>query len=218
MSNAFSTINAARAIRERHPDATPSTAHVAIAMATFANGRSGASIRPGVANLAALTGLHPDTVQCAIQWLVARGELRRDKPGHRGSAACFTWVGGMQGSDTPPIERKEGSELANARVSHPSHQPNQQEPSGALPGTPSGVEGHEAPHPQDSTQEDQVDAEQLEKYWADMRALRGTPEPEPAPEGGSRCIVCDEATPEFHSVCERHENDTAAIERAWAKA
>jgi hypothetical protein len=130
MSNAFSTINAARAVRERHPDARPSTVHVAITMATFANGRTGTSIRPGVANLATLTGLHPDTVQGAIQWLVARGELRRDKAGHRGSAACFTWVGGMHGSETPAIERKDGSEPANGRVSRPYHLPNQQDPSG----------------------------------------------------------------------------------------
>jgi hypothetical protein len=132
MSNAFSTINAALSLHERHPDAPPSVRHVGLAMATFANGKTGTSIRPGVARLVSLTGLHSDTVQDAVEWLVERGELRRDKRGHRRSAACFTWIGGMRGSDTPAIDGMQGSHTANAGVSHPHHLPNQH---------PSGLEG-----------------------------------------------------------------------------
>jgi hypothetical protein len=136
--HAFATIRAARTLRERHPDAPPSAAHVALAMATYANGRTGTSIRPGVANLVEDTGLHPDTVQRAIQWLVRREELRRDKAGHRGSAACFTWVGGMGGPDT--FGAKHGADAAKARATDPTHQPNQPHPSGppAPPGGPPG--------------------------------------------------------------------------------
>jgi hypothetical protein len=102
--NAFATIDAARSLRQRHPDVKPSVYTVALVLSSFADGKTGRSIRPGVGRLVELTGFHSDTVQDAIEWLVARGELRRDKKGFRGSAACFTWVGGMEGSHTPAIE------------------------------------------------------------------------------------------------------------------
>ena len=124
MNNAFSTINAAKKLKERHPDAPASVAFIGLVMATFANGKTGTGIRPGVERLAELTGYHTDTVQDAIEWLVARGELRRDKKGYRGSAACFTWVGGMQGPHTPAIRGMQGSHTPNAGVSDPSHLPN----------------------------------------------------------------------------------------------
>lgn len=130
MSNAFDTIKAARALRERHPDAAPSAVNVGLVMATFANGRSGTSIRPGHELIAEITGLHLDTVRDAIRWLKDRGELREDKAGHRGSAACYTWLGGMVGSDTPPLEGMVGSHTGNDGVSHPTHQPDHLLPSG----------------------------------------------------------------------------------------
>lgn len=139
-TNTFATIRAARSLLERHPGAPTSAVHVALVMATFANGRTGTSIRPGEAAVASLTGLHPDTVKRAISWLVEHGELRRDKPGFRGSAACFTYVGGMQGPDAPAIDGMQGSHAGNAGVSGPSHQPNQPTPSG-----PEGPRGDGAP-------------------------------------------------------------------------
>lgn len=89
----FATIRRARALRERHPDAPPSVCAVALLLGTYADGRTGAMIRPGFARVAEETGLHVDTVRDAIRWLEAKGELRRDKEGHRGSAACFTYLG-----------------------------------------------------------------------------------------------------------------------------
>ena len=90
--NAFATIRRARSLKERHPDAPPSVALVALVMATYADGRTGTSIRPGYERVAEQTGLYIGTVKDAVRWLEARGELRRDKEGHRGSAACFTFL------------------------------------------------------------------------------------------------------------------------------
>jgi hypothetical protein len=141
--NAFTTIQRARSLRTRHPEARPSVCHVALVMATYANGKTGASIRPGVARLVESTGLHRDTVQDAIEWLVKHDELRRDKPGHRGSAACFTYVGGKVESDTPPFEGMEGRHTGNAGVSDPyTNQINQPPP--GLPGPPGVAEAGES--------------------------------------------------------------------------
>jgi hypothetical protein len=101
--------------------------HVALVLATFANGKTGTSIRPGHELVAERTGFHLDTVRDAIRWLKERGELREDKPGHRGSAACYTWLGGMVGADTPPIDGKVGSHAAKGGVSHPTHLPDHED-------------------------------------------------------------------------------------------
>lgn len=104
----YTTIRKARTLRERHPDASASIAHVALVMATFANGPSGTMIRPTLKTVADLTGLHHKTVQDAVKWLEEQGELRRDKQGWRGSAACFTYVGGSDtGSDAADSSQPE---------------------------------------------------------------------------------------------------------------
>lgn len=113
--NAYTTMQAARALRERQPEASPSHVTIALALASFADGPTGTSIRPGYARLAEVTGLHRDTVKDGVRWLVERGELRRDKTGWRGSAACVTWLGGMGGSDTTPSDVKGGSQAAIGR-------------------------------------------------------------------------------------------------------
>ncbi len=134
-TDAFATIRRARSLLGRHPDAPPSVAHVALVMATFANGRTGTSIRPGYGRVAELTGLHPQTVKRAVKWLVAHQELRRDKAAHPGSTACFTWVGGMEVPETPPIMGV--PEVADGGASRTTHQPNQPSPS-SPPGSQAG--------------------------------------------------------------------------------
>lgn len=135
--NAYTTMRAARTLRERHADASPSHVAVALAMATFADGATGTMIRPGYRRVADITGLHADTVRRAIGWLVERGELRRDKDAWRGSAACFTWVGGMVGSDTPPLDGKVGPQTRNGGALDPTHLSHPSGPSG-LPGPQAG--------------------------------------------------------------------------------
>jgi hypothetical protein len=143
--NAYTTMHRARGLRERHPDATPTHALVALTLATFADGPTGTSIRPGYERVAELTGLHVDTVRRAIYWLVARDELRRDKPAWRGSAACFTYTGGMVGSDAPPFRGKVGAGIGNGGADDPTHQSHPSDSSG-LPGLRSSS-GDEARHP-----------------------------------------------------------------------
>jgi hypothetical protein len=137
-TDAFAAVRAARALRERHPDAPPGTVLVALALATYANGRTGTSIRPGYARVAAITGLHPQTVKRAVAWLVARQELRRDKAAHPGSAACFTWVGGMEVPGAPTSEGTGVPGVPDSGVQGTPHQPNQPSPtspSGSRAGT-----------------------------------------------------------------------------------
>jgi hypothetical protein len=131
--NAYTTVQRARSLRERQPDASPSHVAIAVIMATFADGPTGSMIRPGYARVASLTGLHADTVRRAIHWLVERGELRRDKDAWRGSAACFTYTGGAPvkvGPDTPPFDGKAGPETRNGGASHHTHPSHPLEPSG----------------------------------------------------------------------------------------
>jgi hypothetical protein len=120
--NAYTTMQAARSLRERHADASPSHVAVALALATFADGPTGAMIRPGAERIARMTGLNIQTVYRRVRWLVQRGELRRDKHAWRVSAACYTWVGGM----VVPESRNAGA----SRTTHQSH-PSQQS---GLPG------------------------------------------------------------------------------------
>ena len=65
-TDALATIRAARALRERHPDAPPSVAAVALVLASFANGSTGTSIRPGFGRVADCTGLNVQTVKRAV--------------------------------------------------------------------------------------------------------------------------------------------------------
>jgi len=141
-TDAFRTIRAARALTERHPDAPTSVATVALTLATFANGRTGTSIRPGFDRVAAITGLHEQTVKRAVAWLVERGELRRDNTARPGSAACFTWLGGMVVPETPPSDGMVVPDVPNGGASHTPHQPNQPTPSGL-----EGPRGGEASQP-----------------------------------------------------------------------
>ncbi len=133
MSTRPTTMNAARALRTRQPDAQPSTVLVAMALASFGNYRTGTGIRPGLARVEEITGLHHETVSLAVKWLEDRGELRRDKEARRGSAAFFTWLGGM-GSDEPtPLEPMGSDEPPmGSDDTHPIRQTSQQ--IGALAG------------------------------------------------------------------------------------
>lgn len=91
--DAFSTIRHARALRDRHPDAPRTAAHILLLLATYANGRTGSSIRPGHALIGQHTGLGRNAVRLALRWLEAHGELRCDKRGHNGSAAHYSILG-----------------------------------------------------------------------------------------------------------------------------
>ena len=141
--HAFDTIRAVRGLPQRHPDAAPSVVLVAYAMASYADGATGTNIRPGVARLASDTGLHARTVEYAIAWLVDRGEIRRDKAGHRGSAACFSWIGGMgKAEESPqaipmPAKRKPAGSMQKATVIPADHQPDQPSLSAYAPSSPS---------------------------------------------------------------------------------
>jgi hypothetical protein len=140
--DAFATIRRARSLRERHPDAPLSVIAIAQNLATYADGRTGTNIRPGHERIAEQTGLHSNTVRLGIRWLEDRGEIRCDKPGHRGSAACYTFLGI---GDTPASDGGNGdtpaSEWDNPASRAPTNQTSQH-PSG-LPGP----RGGEAPHP-----------------------------------------------------------------------
>jgi hypothetical protein len=136
--NAYTTMQRARALRERHPDAAPSHIATALLMASFADGPSGTSIRPGLDKVADLTGLHRETVKRAVRWLEARGELRRDKQGHRGSAACFTWIGGTEPPAPSPVDAKGMPHMAIGDASGITHQSHHLDPSG-LPGPQPGT-------------------------------------------------------------------------------
>jgi hypothetical protein len=142
-NDAFATIRRARSLLERHPDAPASAAHVALVMATFANGRTGTSIRPGLARVEELTGLDRRTVQRAVRWLEQRRELRRDKEARRGSAACFTWVGGMGRRDTA-LTPDGAAPARDGAAPGTTHQPNQPQPSGP-PGPRDGKRAGEQP-------------------------------------------------------------------------
>lgn len=93
--HAYTVINAARDLTQRHPGISPSVAQVAAALATYADPQTGGRIFPGNDNLVRITSLHKSTVRAAIKELLALGEIHLDKPGRRGSAACYTWLGGM---------------------------------------------------------------------------------------------------------------------------
>lgn len=95
-TNGFTTINRARTLRERHPDAPPSACHVALFMATYADGKSGTSIRPGFEAIEEGTGLSRRGVQMAVRWLEDHDEIRREREARRGSAALFTYIGGRE--------------------------------------------------------------------------------------------------------------------------
>jgi hypothetical protein len=107
---------------------------VALVLATYANGRTGASIRPGLELVAEVTGLSLSTIQRRVRWLEEHGELRRDKQGHRGSAACFTYIGGKAGhlDDALSGESRSG-ETGKPVTAMTPLQPDQPTPSG-LPG------------------------------------------------------------------------------------
>jgi hypothetical protein len=92
-SSAFDAIRRARSLRERHPDAPDSVAHVFLVLATYADGRTGRSARPGRERLAHDTGLSLSAINRAVRWLIDRDELRRDYRGHRGSASCYSIKG-----------------------------------------------------------------------------------------------------------------------------
>ena len=131
--NAYTTMQRARSIRERHPDASPSLVAVALAMATFADGATGTSIRPGHDRIAAITGLSVKTVHNLVPWLVRRGELRRDKPAWPGSAACYTYIGGMVPAEEAPLVGMVPAQAPNGARSGGTHHSHPSEPSG-LPG------------------------------------------------------------------------------------
>lgn len=110
--DAFSTIRAAMSMPERHPEALPSVCQVALVMATFATGQTGADIRPGLSRLVELTHLDRGTVRRAIKWLEKHGEIRRVKDGRsargnvKAQAAEFAWIGGMDGDTAAPAPAK----------------------------------------------------------------------------------------------------------------
>jgi hypothetical protein len=131
----------ARSLRERHPDASPSLVAVALAAATFADGPTGTMIRPSHDRLAAITGLSVPRVHKLMQRLVKIGELRRDKQAWRGSAACYTWVGGMVVAQAPPLEEMVVAQDLNGgspATTHPSHP--------SKPSGPPGPRDGKAPH------------------------------------------------------------------------
>jgi hypothetical protein len=136
--NAYTTMQRARALRARHPDASPSHVAIAVVMASFADGPTGTSIRPGLDRVAELTGLHRETVKRAIRWLEARGELRRDRQGHRGSAACFSWIGGKQMPQASPIDGKGMPDVPEGDASGITHHSHRSNPTG-LPGPRAGA-------------------------------------------------------------------------------
>jgi hypothetical protein len=141
--NVFETTRAVRGLPRRHPDAPPSVVLVAYAMASYADGATGTNIRPGVARLASDTGLHPRTVEYSISWLVERGEVRRDKAGHRGNAASFSWVGGMgKGEESPqaiqpPAKPKPAGSVQKACGNDSPHLPDLPSPSAIASSSPS---------------------------------------------------------------------------------
>jgi hypothetical protein len=141
-ANAYTTMQRARSLRERHPDASPSHVAIALALASFADGPTGTMIRPGYQRIAAITGLNVQTVHRGIRWLVQRGELRRDKDAWRGSAGCFTWVGGKVVPDAPPLDGMVVPHVRNGGASGTTHLSHPSEPSG-----PPGPRAGEAPHP-----------------------------------------------------------------------
>jgi hypothetical protein len=134
-TDAFATIRRARSLRERQPDAPASTVLVALVLATYANGRTGTNIRPGLELVADLTGVTLRQVRRHVAWLEERGELRRDKEGHRGSAACFTYLGGKEVAHDHLYE-KGGHPRQERQSPMTPLQPNQPNPSG--PSRPSG--------------------------------------------------------------------------------
>lgn len=143
--NAYTTMQRARSLRERHPDASPSHVAIALALATFADGPTGTMIRPGHARLAGITGLDPRTVRRAVRWLEERGEVWRVREGRRGSAACFTYRlhdDGGKGGLMPPKHTFRGPQSPDRGASGTPHQLHPSDPSG-LPGPRDG----EAPHP-----------------------------------------------------------------------
>ena len=93
MSNSWSTIKRARTLGLRHPDAPASVKAIAMHLASYAEGSTGTRIYPGVARLVEESGFAKSTVDLAIKWLRDHGEIRQDKAGRRGSAACFTYLG-----------------------------------------------------------------------------------------------------------------------------
>jgi hypothetical protein len=133
--NAYTTMQRARSLRERQPDASPSVVALALLLASYADGPTGTSIRPGLIALIEQSGLDRRTVQRGIRWLEDCGELRRDKQGHRGSAACFTWIGKgvTDAALSEQIGRHEGRKGCH------SHRPTNQTPQ-----NPSGVPGPRA--------------------------------------------------------------------------
>jgi Helix-turn-helix domain len=144
MASSFDTIRRASQIRQRHPDAPPNAVLVALVMATFADGKTGASIRPSFELLAERTGLSISAIQRNVRWLERHDELRRDKQGHRGSAACFTYVGGKPVTSDALSDSIAGQKAGHQRPESQSlvtpHLPNQgTTPSG--PSRPSGRAG-----------------------------------------------------------------------------
>jgi hypothetical protein len=136
--NAYTTMQRARSLRERQPDASPSLVAVALALATFADGPTGAMIRPGLNRVANITGLSARQVQRHVAWLVTRGELRRDKLAWPGSAACYAWIGGMDATQETPIRPECTSPGSDTHViAVAPHQSNRSDPSG-LPGPRAG--------------------------------------------------------------------------------
>lgn len=123
MSNAFATVKAARSVGRRHPDVPAYVAAVAQCLASYGDGRSGTMIRPSLKRVAEDLGMSLSQVQRAVRWLESRNELRRDKTGWRGSAACFTWLGGMEVVDDPLLTLMEVVEGANGGRGRPPTNP-----------------------------------------------------------------------------------------------
>lgn len=96
--DAFSAINRARTLCDRHDDPglpdvvkASAVAQVFSVLATFADGDTGRNARPSTARLMAITYLSRPTVTRALARLVDLGEIARTSgAAHRGSAACYT--------------------------------------------------------------------------------------------------------------------------------
>ena len=140
--DAFTTIRHARDLKRRHPKAPRSAAHVLLVLATYANGRTGSNIRPGHELVEEHVGLERNAVRLAIQWLIEHGELRRDKPGHNGSAAHYTIPLDAVGTPTQAPTSAVGARGEASRGSYASPlQPEQEEgPAGPSPAGPHSAE------------------------------------------------------------------------------
>lgn len=89
----WSTLQRARSLGERHPDAPATVKALALYLASYARGTNGTGIYPGLETTMRETGFSKSVIARGIAWLVEHGELRRDNAGRRGSRASFTYLG-----------------------------------------------------------------------------------------------------------------------------